>query len=100
MVKPISPEDIPHQKLKDLPDEVIMCWNSLIAKNFTNGSSIIKLKDARKAICDVTNMDGTEIRQNGYLDIEEIYRAEGWSIKYDQPAYNETYDAYYEFKKK
>lgn len=35
-----------------------------------------------------------------YLDIEEIYSASGWVVKYDKPAYNEDYPATFEFKKK
>lgn len=35
-----------------------------------------------------------------WLDIEDVYRAEGWIVDYDKPAYNQSYRAYFVFKKK
>ena len=32
-----------------------------------------------------------------YLDVEDAYRKRGWIVDYDKPAYNETYDAFFEF---
>ena len=36
---------------------------------------------------------------NKFLDVEDIYRKQGWVVAYDKPAYNETYDAIFEFTK-
>ena len=33
------------------------------------------------------------------MDIESIYRADGWGVYYDKPGYNETYTATFEFTK-
>ena len=100
MVKPISPDAVADQKKKDIPDIVMETWNSNIARNYRSGSSIIALTDIKNALCAVTGKTRNEIRTLGYLDIEDIYRAAGWSVFYDKPAYNETYEAYYTFKKK
>ena len=35
-IKPISPDKIVIQKLEDLPDDVIKCWNSVIARKWTS----------------------------------------------------------------
>lgn len=41
-----------------------------------------------------------DVFERGYLDIEETYRKAGWSVVYDKPGYNETYDAFYTFTRK
>jgi hypothetical protein len=98
MVKPISPDEVATQKVKNLPDNVIGAWNSMIARKFSSGSAIILLKDIKSELYAATGQ--TDLRDLGYLDIEEVYRAVGWSVEYDQPGYSESYDAYYVFKKK
>lgn len=35
-----------------------------------------------------------------YLDVEDIYRKEGWKVVYDKPAYCETYEPTFTFSKK
>ena len=35
-----------------------------------------------------------------WLNIEKIYEDAGWAVKYDKPAYNESYDAYFIFREK
>ena len=38
------------------------------------------------------------IFEKHWLDFEDIYRKAGWFVNFDKPAYNETYDAFFEFK--
>jgi hypothetical protein len=40
-----------------------------------------------------------DIFKTGYCDLEPLYRAAGWRVVHDKPAYNETYDAYFKFTK-
>jgi len=100
MVKPISPEDIPVQKAIDIPDEVLETWNSMIARAYSGGSARITLKEASAELQSLLGKSHSEIRKAGYLDIEEIYRAEGWKVVYDSPGFNESYEAYYVFSKR
>lgn len=97
MTKPISPSDIAATKKLVIPPEVIEAANELIALNYSDGYASFKLKDfvklAKKKLGNVKLNDD-------WLNIEDIYRAEGWKVIYDQPAYCETYDAYFQFKKK
>lgn len=100
MIKPISPDEIPIQKALDLPDKVIECWNSMIARAYSEGSARITLTDASAELQNLFGKTHSEIRKLGYLDIEDVYRAEGWRVKYDQPGFNETYEAFYVFSKR
>jgi hypothetical protein len=38
-----------------------------------------------------------EIFHRGWLDVEDAYRAEGWTVVYDKPGYNESYAASFTF---
>lgn len=102
MVKPLKPSDIGEAKKKVIPDEVIEVFNELIAVKYTNGRALFKQKDVVARICSKMNMRAMEentIFENGWLNVEEMYRAEGWKVTYDKPAYSESYDATFEFRK-
>ena len=61
----------------------------------------IKQKDIIKLAlqyCDDENMTSRIIHDNKWMDFEGAFEKYGWIIEYDKPAYNETYDAVFEFK--
>lgn len=107
-IKPITPEEINEKKLEMLPDEVIESFNEMIATNWNGTSSRFKQKDAVALILGKMNaeravdgkVDSQFLFDNHYLDVEDLYRKQGWKVYYDKPAYNETYDAIFEFSKK
>jgi hypothetical protein len=106
-VKPIGPDDIPNQKLRDLPDAVIGAWNRVIARKYTGTPITIRQSEIIEEILSALN-DGREqvltteddVFKFGYLDVEELYRAAGWSVEYDKPAYNESYEPTFEFSRR
>ncbi len=97
---PLSPEDI----MKTLPDyfpsSVIEAVNNLLLKKFRGKTCTIKQKDI---IEEILRIDDTltkgEIFDKKYMDFESIFEEYGWEVTYDGSAYNENYDAYFEFKK-
>lgn len=110
-MKPISPSDIAATKREVFPPYVIQAFNELIAKDFVGNratvkqddviAKIIELNPDLKEIDDASNYNARRrILNNGWLNVEEIYRAEGWRVKYDKPGYNESYGAYFIFEKK
>jgi hypothetical protein len=38
-----------------------------------------------------------EIFDNHWMDVEALYRENGWGVKYDRPAYNEDYEPMFIF---
>lgn len=40
-----------------------------------------------------------QIFTQGWLDVEHLYRAQGWVVRFDRPAYNETFLACFYFSK-
>ncbi len=100
-IKPISPDEVVEQKIKSMPDAVIEIWNTAIAKRWTGLGTVTIRQDA---IVDelkvLTNGNRNAVLTNGWLDIEELYRAQGWKVNYDKPGYNESYGAFFEFSKR
>lgn len=93
MTIPISPVEAQLQR-NDIPDFVINIVNQLLKDNYKSDRIRIYQKDVVKAIKDHTG--GTcEMK---WLDFEDFYRATGWGVTYDKPAYCETYDAFFIFK--
>lgn len=94
-VKPISPQEA--LKYSAIPDAVIEAWNNLIVRFRRGRCSIVPQNEAlaaiQKAQLEYTGLTYSigQIIDNGWLEIEEIYRNAGWTVKYDRPAYNETY---------
>lgn len=39
-----------------------------------------------------------EIFDNRLLDVEDVFRSQGWKVEYDKPGYNESYPATFTFR--
>ena len=102
MVKPLAPSEVVEVRTKLFPDFVLETWNAVIAKNWSGRSSRIEQPDIINQLVTAspTLVSRGDVFANHWLDIEDTYRAEGWSVEYDKPGYNESYDAYFVFKKK
>ena len=98
--KPITPEQAEERFVKRIPDVIIDAVNELIVENW----SPITKKATIKQDEILERVKGTvprnEVFKNNWLDIEDIYRAQGWTVHYEKPAYCEDFDAYFEFSEK
>lgn len=95
-VQPLKPFEVLPAKLEIMPDDVLRVFNELIASKFANGKARVLQKDVVNQLVEL-GYDKNEIYTNHWLDVEEIYESAGWKVTYDKPAYNETYDASFEF---
>lgn len=101
-VKPLSPKEA-FEKYDHMPDKVIETWNKLILKNRSGRTSIVKQNDAVEALRGAMSdehqdlISRQEVFDEGWLEIEEVFRAAGWKVEYDKPAYCETYEATFTF---
>lgn len=105
MTKPLSPDEA-FEKYDHLDPKVIETWNKLILKHRSGRRSVIKQDDAvealRSAMTSATSeyiMPRQRVFDEGWLEIEEVFRAAGWDVEYDKPGYNETYPATFTFTK-
>ena len=99
MTGPMRPEDAVEAQRFQIPEEVFVVFNGLIARDYREGRARVMQKEvvdrlvkqgiARRAIFD-----------NHWLDVEANYRAEGWHVTYDSPAYCEDFEPSFEFSTK
>ena len=99
-IKPLKPSEISKIKQTNIPDEVIEVFNELITANWKGTHAVILQTDAAKLVAKRLKITQQQVFDKCFLDIEDIYRKEGWAVKYDKPAYNEDYEATFEFSKK
>lgn len=100
MSKPITPDEVAELQTKTFPAGVFDAFNELIASKFSGGSVTVMQNAAIALICEKTGVSRQEVFDKGWLNVEPAYRAAGWSVEYDKPAYNEDYEANYTFKRK
>lgn len=99
-VRPIKPDAVADEKVINFPDAVFEAFNQLIAQNFSGGSATVKQKDV-VALMVGKGVEAEEIYKNHWLDVEDVYRAAGWKVMYDKPAYcEEWFEPHFEFSKK
>ncbi|MBI2120170.1 MAG: hypothetical protein HYT94_00935 [Parcubacteria group bacterium] len=96
-VSPIKPGDIAKVKKTIFPDKVFEAFNELIVAHFSNGLSTIKQDDIVELMVK-KGLERNQIFNNHWLDVEEVYRDEGWKVEYDKPAHCESYPATFTFK--
>lgn len=100
MVKPISPGEVVALKKTIMPDGVITAFNEVIAKHFDGRSATFTQNEVLSKIVTTMDVGRATVYDNRWLDVEDIYRAEGWHVHYDRPAYNETYEAKFTFTRR
>jgi hypothetical protein len=92
----ISPDDISIIKAAVIPPEVFDAVNELLALRYISGSRVtIKQYE----IADLIKEKLGECKIE-WLNFEDVYRNAGWIVEYDKPAYCESYDAFFVFRKK
>lgn len=97
MVTAITPAQVTNERV--FPDFVLEAFNFCIQKNFSGKCSTVKQNEVIEEI--IVRSGRTILRADvfgeGYLNVEGVYRKQGWKVRYDKPGFNESYDAYYEF---
>ena len=100
-IKPLSPREVAEQFNSSIPDEVIQAVNTLLIKEYKNGTAILKQKDIMAEIRLInSDLTATKIYENGWLDFENVFISNGWEVEYDNPVYCEDYDAFFRFSEK
>lgn len=104
-VRPIRPSEVGEQQKASIPAAVLEAFNELIAANYVNGSATVRQGDVvrlalRKMDGDGPFDPGEETRFNSkWLNVEEVFRDAGWTVTYDKPGFNESYEPTFRFTK-
>lgn len=104
-VKPIRPGEVTGLKQQQIPDYVIEAFNECISRAYSGGIAVVYQDSVIEAILHRARKAGVELLRQElfdrrYLDVESIFEKAGWKVTYDKPGYNESYKAFFEFKKK
>lgn len=104
-VKPITPDELPAHRLTQFPESVIQCWNDIIAEKWEPSAKISRVTQddiVNLIIAQHPSVSRVEVFNRHWLDVEDIYRAQGWKVTYDRPIYyaGEDFAAYFVFSKK
>lgn len=105
IIRPIKPSEILDRKAETIPDEMIQAVNELIAKNWNGISATFRQDDLLARYFELAKKENDRANQeylfdNHMLDFEDLYKKEGWSVNYDKPGYNESYEPTFKFKRK
>jgi hypothetical protein len=102
VTKPLSPKDVESAKTARQGNNkaVIEAANELIAQRWNGHDATFKLHELAKLAREKLGWDARKQFEDGDLDIEPIFRKAGWSVDFDRPGYNETYEAHFIFTKR
>lgn len=101
-ITPIKPSEVFEAKRISFPDFVLIAFNSLITEHWDGYRSVIRQKAVVARIIEESRgtTNPNQIFEKKWLDVEDIYRKEGWEVEHDKPGYNENYEAFFVFAKK
>ncbi len=97
--QPIRPDEVSGKHQSTIPNIVIETFNEMIVKNFSGGGARI-IQDDILAVLASKGLSSADIFNNRWLDVEDLYRKNGWRVEYDKPGFNEFYSANFTFTKK
>ena len=98
---PISPDDITAAKEAVIPGFVFDAFNQCIAEKFNEGRATIYQKEVVAKIQESVEFKALDVPfKYEWLNVEDAFRAKGWKVEYDKPAYCETYPAFFVFTRK
>lgn len=81
----------------DVNVEIVV--DGLIRQRWNGREAVLFQSQIVEKLINLTGYDRKFIFDNNLLDFEQAYRDNGWSVVYDKPAYNESYDATFTFTK-
>ena len=103
-IKPITPKEASKSLHTKIEPEMIQAFNELITENLSSGSARFTQDEVQKRYLKIKGLTGAaaqkEMRRvydNHLMDAEPLFRKAGWSVYFDKPGYNESYDASFKF---
>ena len=100
-VKPITPEEARGNKKLVIPNEVIQVVNEMLVRELRSDCAMMYQEDIiAEVLKRMPHLTSSDVYKNKYLDFEPLFEAQGWDVKYDSPAYGESFRAHFIFTAK
>ena len=101
-VTPLTPHEAVQQKLEDVPEKVLNCWNKIIKSNLdkTNSSvtSRFTLDELAKMISSEMACSFDVAQSKGWFDLEPLFIKSGWNVQFHRASYADDFDSYFYFE--
>lgn len=97
MSKPIRPQDIGSAKAEHFPAAVFDAFNAEITHRYFGKRAVVKQSAVVERLVKA-GFGRSEIYSSGWLNVEDAYRAAGWTVGYEKPGFNESGEATFEFR--
>lgn len=91
-MEPISPAELMKHRQKQIPNEVIKCFNDMIIQSWSGNCAEFEQSDVVECILKaMPGLSRQDIFDKGYLDVEPLFEDKGWEVYYhkgflDQPS--------------
>ena len=95
---PLRPEDMHAAKARVIPQHVFEAFDEEIARAWDGKRSVVMQEAVLMNIMTRHGCTRDVVFSNKWLDVEPVYRAAGWKVTYDKPAYCESYPASFTFE--
>lgn len=92
----MSPQEIAEKHIAEIPDEVFVAFNGLIAQKYSKGRATVMQNAVLERLAEL-EVDRAKVFENRWLDVEDSYRTQGWDVEYWKPGFNESGNAYFTF---
>jgi hypothetical protein len=97
-IKPLRPSEIAEKAKLEIPNVVIQAVNTLLIRNYRQGSIKIYQDELIKEIQKIDDsFSSADIFSGRMLDFEDVFNDFGWRVVYDKPAYCENYEPNFTF---
>jgi hypothetical protein len=104
MIEPLKRMDM--NEFPQFWEQTIEAFNELIREKWQGKEARIYQKDvvdrilSKLPVLEDEKSSGRRdlIFETHQLDVEDLYRKQGFKVSYDKPGYNETYEPYWIFK--
>lgn len=83
MTKPITPDKVKQAQEAKIPDEVIEVFNDLIIENWDGNFARFRQEEVTGRIGEQLNITNQEVYKRKLLNIENVYKRAGWTVRYD-----------------
>lgn len=84
MTKPFTPAEARAAQIKRIPPEVVAVFNEALAEGIGDGKSVVlRVADMATRVADKTGISRDALFANKYLDIEPLFREQGWKVKWE-----------------